>query len=148
MRTERAVSTTLSYILTLAITAILVSGLLVAGGNLVEDQRERVVETELDVIGEQLASQINAADRLNQSGHRATTVAIRQRLPSTVTGQTYRITLEEREDPVLRLETTRPDIAVEIEVTNTTAMGQSRASGGTVMVEYDPDRKEMVIDNA
>lgn len=143
---ERGVSTTLGYILTLAITAILVSGLLVAGGNLIEDQRERSIETELEVIGDQLTSQIQAVDRLNQSGQGETEFArIRQDFPSHVTGQAYRITLEESDDPVLRLETTRPDIAVEIGLTNTTAVGQSRISGGDVVVEYDSDEDEVVI---
>jgi len=146
MNSPRALSTTLGYVLTLAITAVLVSGLLIAGGNFIEDQRERVIQTELEVIGEQVATQINAVDRLNQSAHGDRNVSIRQTLPSDVSGNSYRITLVERADPALRIETTRPDLSTEIELTNTTAVGQSSVSGGTVVVEYN-STEGVVIDD-
>lgn len=148
MRSKRAVATAFGYVLTLAITATLVSGLLIAGGNLVQDQRDRVVENELQVVGEQLVTHINAADRLNQSGQGNTNVSIEQPFPGNVAGESYRVTLEEREDPRLRLETTRSSIAVSIPLTNTTAMGESTASGGTVVIEYDSTRDAVVIDDA
>lgn len=148
MSRDRALATALGYVLTLGITAILVSGLLVAGGTFVEDQREDVIETELEAVGEQIASHINAADRLNQSGVGTTYVNITQPFPADVTGTTYRITLEERADPVLRLESNRPTITTEIGLTNTTAVGQSTASGGSVLIQYDPDQNAVVIDDA
>lgn len=148
MRANRGVATALGYVLTLAITATLVSGLLIAGGNLVQDQRDKVVENELQVVGEQLVSHINAADRLNESGQGDTNVSIEQPFTSDVAGESYRVTLEEREDPRLRLETSRSNIAVNIPLTNTTAMGESTASGGTVVIEYDSTRDAVVIDDA
>ena len=148
MSRDRALATALGYVLTLGITAILVSGLLVAGGTFVEDQREDVIETELEAVGEQIASHINAADRLNQGGVGTTYVNISQPFPADVTGTTYRITLEERADPVLRLESNRPTITTEIGLTNTTAVGQSTASGGSVLIQYDPDQNAVVIDDA
>ena len=148
MSSVRGLSTTLGYVLTLAITAILVSGLLIAGGNLVQDQRNQVIETELEVVGEQVASHLNSADRLNQSGYGETNVSIKQPFPADVTGQSYRLTLEEDEDATLRLETTRPSVTVEVELTNPTAMGQSTASGGIIVIEYDNDEQAVVIDNA
>jgi hypothetical protein len=148
MSADRAVSTALGYVLTLGITAILVSGLLIAGGTLVEDQRDKVIENELQVVGEQLVTHINAADRLNQSGHGNTNVTIEQPFPSSVAGESYRITLEERADPRLHLESSQSSIAVTIPVINTTAMGQSTASGGTVVIEYDPGRDAVVVDDA
>lgn len=148
MNRSRALSTALGYVLTLGITAILVSGLLIAGGNFIEDQREQVIETELEVVGEQVASHINAADRLNQSGGAdGTTVAIEQPFPGDVAGASYSLTLEGNESPHLRLETTRPQIVVEVGLTNTTALGQSSASGGDIVVRYDSDRDAVVIDN-
>lgn len=61
---ERAVSTTLAYTLTLSITAVLVSGLLIAGGGLIEDQRQAITRDELTVSGQQLAGGLEDADRL------------------------------------------------------------------------------------
>lgn len=68
---ERAVSTTLGYTLTLSITAVLLAGLLTAGGTLIEDQRQAVATDELTVTGQQLAGGLEDADRLastNQNG--------------------------------------------------------------------------------
>lgn len=148
-RSTRALSTALGYVLTLGITAILVSGLIIAGGGFVEEQRERAIETELEVVGQQLASQLAAADRLNQSAEGALTdrnISITQPLPSDTAGSSYSITLEERAEPVLRLETA--DISTEITLTNTTAMGQSQATSGTVVVEYDSSIDKVVIKDA
>jgi hypothetical protein len=146
----RALSTALGYTLTLAITAVLVSGLLISGGSFVEDQRERVIQTELEVVGEQLATHLNAADRLNQSAAGPLsdrTISIRQPFPADVAGTPYRVTLVEQSDPVLRLETSDAEISTEVELTNTTAMAQSRASGGTVVIEYNTTEEAVVIDD-
>jgi hypothetical protein len=148
MSGTRGLSTALGYTLTLAITAVLVSGLLISGGNFVEDQRERVIETELEVVGEQLATHLNAADRLNQSAAGARNISIVQPFPADVAGTSYRVTLVEQAEPVIRLETSDAEIATEVELTNTTAMAQSRASGGSVVIEYDPSQDAVVIDDA
>jgi len=147
----RALSTALGYTLTLAITAVLVSGLLISGGSFVEDQRERVIKSELDVVGEQLTSHLNAADRLNQSAAGSLTdrtISIRQPFPADVAGTPYRVILVEQPEPVLRVETSDGEIGTEVELTNTTDMAQSRASGGTVVIEYDPSQDAVVIDDA
>lgn len=148
MNAGRAVSTTLGYVLTLAITAILVSGLLIAGGGFIEEQRERVIATELEVVGEQVANHLNAADRLNQSAEGDRNISIRQPLPANTAGTAYRITIVEQEDPILRVATSDGDIATEIDLTNKTAMGQSTTSGGTVVIEYNQTADAVVIDNA
>lgn len=145
--TSRAVATTFGYVLTLAITTLLVSGLLIAGGNFVEDQREHVIESELEVIGEQLANQVNAADRLVQSGQGETTVRIEQRFPVTVTDVPYRITLHEEERAFIQLNSTRHDVSTTVSVSNTTDVGHSRADGGSIVIEYEEEEETVVIDN-
>ncbi|RLM31390.1 hypothetical protein DVK01_21550, partial [Haloarcula sp. Atlit-120R] len=62
--TARGVSTALSYVLTLTITVVLVSGLMVAAGGFVSDEHARVTETELDVMGNRLAAGIESVDRV------------------------------------------------------------------------------------
>lgn len=61
---SRGVSTTLGYTLTLSITAVLLAGLLAAGGALIEDQRRAVATDQLTVTGQQLASGFEDVDRL------------------------------------------------------------------------------------
>jgi hypothetical protein len=144
---RRALSTALGYVLTLSITVLLVSGLFIAGGNFVESQREQVIRTELDIVGEQVATHVHAADRLNQSGMGETTVRIEQRFPRTVVGSDYQIYLEE-DEPQLRLESSRPQVEVTVPLTNTTALADSSAQGGEIIVRYDDDRGAVVIDSA
>ena len=144
---RRALSTALGYVLTLSITVLLVSGLFIAGGNFVESQREQVIRTELDIVGEQVATHVHAADRLNQSGMGETTVRIERRFPRTVVGSDYQIYLEE-DEPQLRLESSRPQVEVTVPLTNTTALADSSAQGGEIIVRYDDDRGAVVIDSA
>ena len=49
---DRAVSTTLGYVLSLAIASILISGLMLATAGFVEGQREQVIRSELEVVGD------------------------------------------------------------------------------------------------
>ncbi len=95
---ERGVSTTLSYALTLAVTAILITGLLIAGGTMVEDQRERIADEELSVAAEQLASGLTEADRLGDTVTDGT-VRVRVWLPDQIAGSAYNIELENEPTP-------------------------------------------------
>jgi N-methylhydantoinase A/oxoprolinase/acetone carboxylase beta subunit len=147
MNHTRGLSTALGYVLTLSVTVILVSGLFIAGGNFVESQREEVIRTEMDIVGEQVASHINAADRLNQSGMGESTIRIEQRFPARVVGSSYQIYLEE-DEPQLRLESSRPQVEATVPLTNTTALADSSASGGEIIVRYDQDEDAVVIDSA
>jgi hypothetical protein len=144
---SRGLSTALGYVLTLGVTVLLVSGLFVAGGSFVENQREEVIRTELDIVGEQVATHLNAAERLNESGVGETNVTIEQRFPPSVVGSSYRISLEADEQR-LRLTTDDPNIEVSVPVTTTTTIADSSATGGQILIEYDQDQDAVVIDNA
>ena len=136
MREDRAVSTTLSYVLTLSISAILVSGLLLAGGSYVDDRREAVVEDELTVIGQQLAAGLERADRLVRAGNASTmTLEIDQNLPSQVTGSGYRVSLDASNEEI-DLESTSSDASVTVGFTSQTPVAPSSAQGGRVQIVY------------
>ena len=64
MTDDRAVSATLGYVLVIGITTILISGLFLAAGGFVENQHERAIRAELEVVGNRLAADIAAVDRL------------------------------------------------------------------------------------
>lgn len=148
MTSDRGVSKMIEYTLALAITASLVGGLLIAGGNFVDDRREQVVREELSVIGQHVASNVERADRLVQAGDTTTSVELNQSFPDRVTGSTYSVELVEDSGGYLRLTATRPDVSVTVEVDNSTALGSSEANGGDVSVVYKPGDDELVIQDA
>ena len=136
---DRAVSSTLNYVLSLAIAALLVTGLLIASGSFVEDRQEQVVRSELRVIGQQVAADIARADRLVTASDdpSTATVDIAQQFPSRITGTTYRLTLVEQPEPELVLRSTSPEVVVTVGVQNRTTVSESSVDGGTVVVAYD-----------
>jgi len=138
MREARAVSTTVSYTLTLAISALLVTGLIVAGGDYVDDRQEQVVRGELTVIGQQIVSDIAQADRLAGARTGPTTIKLNQSFPERVTGTGYRITLDPNSgDPEVELQSVDPKIRVTVGLVNETSVKQSTTNGGRVQVYYD-----------
>lgn len=149
--TDRAVSTTLSYVLSLSIAALLVGGLLVAGGDFVTTQRDVVIEEEMKVVGHQLASNVEQADRMVNASSGAATVQVNQTFPDTVARSEYDVTLD-ADNSQLVLNSTNPDQTVRVNVTTQTELADSSADGGEITVQYvdadgDGDR-ELVIDDA
>jgi hypothetical protein len=152
---ERGVSTVLGYSLALGITMVLISGLVISMGSLVENQRERTVRSELDVIGQKLAADITAADRLIVAGEDGAisppVTSIRHDTPETVAGSTYTITLRDSaSEPELVLETREPAVSVTVTMATEKSVSASSASGGSVRVEYvdtdgDSSRDRLVI---
>lgn len=140
--TDRAVSTALSYVLALTITAVLVSGLLTGTGQYVEEQQRQVTEEELSVLGERLAARTADADRMVRAGDGASDVRVRIDLPRTVAGQQYRIEVSEPAVTTprtyeLTLTTTGTDQSWTVRVRTGTAVRTGSVSGGTVVVAYD-----------
>jgi hypothetical protein len=146
---DRAVSPALNYTIILGITAILVVGLLTAGGNFVESQRNSVVDSELDVIGERLAADIATADRLVRAGDASPTVNLTAQLPDAVSGQPYTITLL-TSNGTTSVELTSPslDRRITAHVANTTAVAPASVTGGTVEIYYDPNPGRLVVRDA
>lgn len=137
--TGRAVSTTIGYTLTLVVTTLLATGLLVAGGDLVDDQRERTVRTGLEVVGEQVAAELAAADRLARTtdpGNAQT----RRDLPETIagTGYTIDVKLNGANERYLVLSTTDPDVSVGVNVTTVKTIDHNSTpiKGGDIRVSY------------
>lgn len=138
MSDTRGTSTTLGYVLTLGITSILITGLLFGAGGLVEDQRERTVRSELQVLGQMVAADVSAADRLATAGD--ATGSIRRDLPPTVAGSSYTLEVvsESQTETYLRLSTDDPAVTVEVDMALRTTLVESSVTGGRVVVTYDP----------
>lgn len=130
---DRGVSTVVGYVLNLGIATILIAGLLIAGSGLVADQRERTARTELDVLGNRIAADMETADRLLEADGRVT---IRSRLPDTVAGSNYRVTVDATDGNVtVRLATSDPAIVRTVPVANETPVREGTVSGGPIVVQ-------------
>ncbi|MFK5602911.1 DUF7266 family protein [Haloferax volcanii] len=134
--TDRGVSTALGYVLTLTITVVLISGLMVAAGGFVSDERERVTETELDVVGNRLAAGIESVDRIGAAPGESR-VEARVRLPPRVAGTTYTIEVLPASNELV-LTSTDPEVTVRVSVETETSLAASRVDGGDVTITYDP----------
>lgn len=144
--TDRGVSSTLNYVLSLGIMAILVTGLLSAGGAFVEDRQEQVIQSELEVIGQQVASDIQRADRLVTAGDGDQTVELTQTLPEEISGSRYSISLDSGSSELI-LSSDDPERSVTIRLQTTTSLGDSTVDGGSVRVVYDSGPEELVVTN-
>jgi len=133
---DRGVSTALGYVLTLSITVVLISGLLVAASGFVSDERERVTETELDVVGNRLAAGIESVDRIGAAPGESRVEAT-VRLPPRVAGTTYTIEVLPASNELV-LTSTDPEVTVRVSVETETSLAASRVDGGDVTITYDP----------
>jgi len=150
---DRGVSSTLNYVLSLSIATLLVTGLLVAGGTFVEDRQKEVMRSELNVIGQQVASDINRADRLLTAGQGDTRVVVNQSFPKRITGSGYDILLStgdplDPSDDTLTLVSQDPEVQVEVHVQTEQTLVESYADSGVVVVRNRTGTNdELVITN-
>lgn len=146
VRSDRAVSITVNYVIALSITAVLISGLLIGAGGYVGDQRDRVVREELDVIAEQLAASVDDADRLSRAEARSRSVRVGVDLPRQVAGESYRIRITEVSDVTgqptrheLALRSGGSDVSVTLTVSTRVDLQEATADGGWIVVRTDTD---------
>ena len=140
----RSVSMTLNYVLVLAISSVLVTGLIIAGGSFVGDQREQVVEGELRIIGNHLAGNMEQVDRYvgaSESGD-PPVAYVNQTFGDQVTGTTYQVSLGEQSGTAqVVLNATDPDVSVRVNASVGTGVDEdSFATGGSISVAYDPSQ--------
>lgn len=139
----RGATSVLTYTLLLVVVVLLVSGLLVGVGGFVERQQERAVRSQLDTVGNRLASDLSTADRLagTAGGDR---VRLQSSLPDTVGSARYRVDVRnatgDRSRLVLRSE--NPDVRATVTV-RTTLPVEGSVAGGAVWIEYDGGRLEV-----
>jgi hypothetical protein len=136
--TDRGVSTALGYVLGLAIITVMISGLFITTGEVVSDQRERAIQSELRVLGNQIAADITTVDRLALAEN-GSEVRLTRSLPETVAGTSYEIELgyDGSRPATIELVSNQPEVSVTVRVTNGTAIGNSTAFGGNVAITYN-----------
>lgn len=146
--TDRAVSVTVNYVMTITIATLLLSGLVVSTGGLIESQSEEAIRSELDVLGQQLAADLGSADRLAAvaTGNNAE-VRLESALPTRVAGTGY--TIDVTGDTIV-LRTTDPEVSVSVQFTVSEGMvveTERTVRGGNVLIEWDGDNR-LVIGSA
>ncbi|MFC7080623.1 DUF7266 family protein [Halorussus caseinilyticus] len=145
---DRGVSVTVNYALNLVVATLLIGGVLTATGGMVEDRRESAVRTELSVVGERIATDLMAADRLAEVGRGDETVAVSMTLPERVAGTRYDVTIDATAtDSTIVLQSNTPEVTVRVEFHNATAVQSTTVRGGDLRIELNagaaPDRLEV-----
>jgi len=148
---KRAVSVTVGYILMLTVAMLLMGVLLAGASGLMDSQSQQVINDELTVIGNQLASNIHEADRLatvtaadsNATGEDGT-VDLTVRLPNRVAGSGYIITVD---DETITLSTSNPSVEVTVRYPDpkTDIEPSGRLSGGDLRISYDPEETHLEV---
>ncbi|WP_132057564.1 DUF7266 family protein [Halorussus amylolyticus] len=135
---ERGVSVTVNYALNLVVATLLVSGLLLATGNVVEDRRESAAEAELEVVGNRLAANLEAAGRLASVGGSDAEVRVEADLPASVAGATYSVEIDDGGERLL-LETNTPETTVRVPVRTSATVETTRVGGGDIVITLAAD---------
>lgn len=154
MADRRAVSTTVSYTLTLGVTTLLITGLLIAGGTFLETHQEETTRTELTVIGQQLAGLVSSADGLAAATTQGSFTMSRE-LPATVAGSPYVIQVTNataggaaRFTYELRLEAGNGGTDTVEVTTETPVHAPTSFTGGDIEVSYNTTGDTLVIADA
>ncbi|MFB6269510.1 MAG: hypothetical protein ABEH83_06175 [Halobacterium sp.] len=147
LRDDRGVSTTLGYVLNLGVAAILVTTLLLAAGTLVEDQRERAVETELRVVSERIAADLAAADRLARASDGGSVRYVIE-APSRVSGTTYEVRVNQSGNDNVVLAADRSGVTVSMDVQTELSVNASTHGSGNLVVVYDSDTGTLEVTDA
>jgi hypothetical protein len=130
----------MTHVLTVGITAILISGLLIGVSGMVDDQRERAIRTTLETVGERLSTELAYVDEMATG---ATNVSLGTEHPRTVAGRTYTVALTGDPgrcggtSPCLRLETESPGVRVVVPVSVDAPISESTVPGGNLRLVYD-----------
>jgi hypothetical protein len=145
---DRGASTTLGYVLSLAVATVVVVGLLAGAGGFVGDQRDRAVRTEFEVLGERVASDVTAVDRLARSGDDVN-ASVESELPRTVAGTQYEVRVTGgASGATILLHADQPDVTVRVPVANETPIAPTNVTGGRLRVAYNESSGEVVVSGA
>lgn len=149
---RRGTSTALGYVLSLGISALLISGLILAGGSLMESQRDQTARTELRVVGQKFAGDLTTADRLTSCSG-CHDLRLVSDLPQQAAGENYVIRLQNetttgRYTYRLELETVESDVTTTVRVRTVRPVQTPGAVvGGELAIVYDPATATLEVRN-
>lgn len=139
----RGASIPVTHAMTIAITALLLSSLLLGAGSFLNRQQDTVAREQLAEIGGDLANLLNGVDRLNATGEEVS-VTIEPGYPRTVAGTPYSVDLVTASgsdtEGQLILDSTAVGHPVRIPISTDTPIDDDTAARGespTVVLESD-----------
>lgn len=142
---ERAVSVPINYTMSIVIVTVLLTGLILATSNNLRAQQERTVESEFGVLGNRMAADISAADRLAQSTEGTTedVVEVRTDIPETVAGLSYQIEIRswaigggEANQVEITFVSDRMDVTESVRLKTDTPVQNTTVTGGEYVIVY------------
>lgn len=142
---DRGVSSVLGYALSLAIVTILITGIFAGMGGTVQNERERVIRSELTVLGNRIAADIGAADRLATAPDGSVTVRISTTLPTTVAGKAYSIQITDTGSNTtsITLSTTDPAVSETVNVRTDATVSGATLRGADIVIVADGSTVEV-----
>lgn len=132
--TDRAVSVAVTHALTIAISTVLVSGLIIGAGTLLESQEQNVGEDQLREVGSDAASYINTFDRLNRTGENVTVTAEPDYPERILDSYRYTIALNSTGTSRLIVRSEQLGRSVEYPIETHTTVTNSATSGADVTI--------------
>lgn len=146
---DRAVSVPTDYLLMVAIVAILAVGLFVTAADFVGGQQEQATRSGLEVVGNRLANDLVAADRLAGATAAPGAAVVTVELPDRVAGTTYTVEVVPAAGPDdaahLVLTSPRPEVTVSVPLMTESPLAATEVSGGTLAVVYDPAAGQLEV---
>ena len=134
----RAVSPAVTQALTIGISTILISGLLLGGGQYIEERQENTVRTGLQDIGSGVTSDLVRLDQF-PTGSLDDDISFTSEYPSRLGDQGYRIEVESGSPVTIHVNSTAESISTTIRFESQSEVCDSTVDGGTIAVAYDQD---------
>lgn len=134
---DRGVSVLINYVMVLGIVALLSTGLFISTNDLVEGQHERAIRTQLDVVGNHVASDLETVGRLAESVEGNGSVRLTSELPDRVAGSEYWVNITRIDDTRYRITLTThdPKVSVQVVARSQTPISSTTVKGGSIAFE-------------
>lgn len=144
----RGASIALNHALSIGITALLISGLLLGAGNLLQRQEARVMQNGLEATSASVTNEVTSIDELAASGVSGNG-EIRSTVdyPQQIAGKSYDIKLLVRPDgsTVVYANSSNPTLSIPVEFENETDICERGINGGPIEIVYDSTRDCITI---
>jgi FlaG/FlaF family flagellin (archaellin) len=144
---DRGVSIALTHVLTIAITTVLVAGLLLGASGLLEDRKTGAAQTELRTLGNRMAEDIANVD--HEADGASGEIVLQTNHPTQVSGSGYAVSLygtsatecgtyeSNSNVACLVMGSPQADVQIIVPFRATTPISESSVSGGDFFIVYD-----------
>lgn len=158
---RRGISVAVTHVLAIGITTILLAGLLISAGSVLDRERENAAREELHTIGDRIGGEMSSVDRAG-TPDADERIELETSHPSRVSGSSYTVRLRDGTvcevsyvdsyDGCLVLSTSEldRDVIVPLDFHDDTQVVDGAANGGDVLIVYENEPgsdPEITIEN-